>query len=217
MLTDREELAAYETKLADSERLIAAAIAQRDEAIAAIELETPTVEHLRLIVTGMRGLLGIKPDPDSPADRPNDANTRGSGEARTSRAPGPSKMTYGGLPSIPAVILTVLGPHDASLDTIYRAVCAHPTYDDRKKPSRGSVNNRLNEMADRGEIVKARTGVYRSLPPSGGAKNPDERGGPNPGIQLDVEKPPGEQVMSAHQGRPVTSEGATGDRSRLGL
>jgi hypothetical protein len=176
MLTEREELTAYEKKLARSEGLIAEAVAKRDEANAAIERETPTVEHLRLIVTGMRGLLGIGSDPETSADDADDGDGNAPSDHGTRRVPGASKMTYGGLPSIPAVILEVLGPYDASLDAIYRAVCAHPTYADRKQPSRGSVNNRLNEMAERREIIKARTGVYRSLPRSGGAENPDERG-----------------------------------------
>jgi hypothetical protein len=111
-------------------------------------------------------------------------------------------MTYGGLPSIPAVILAVIGPHDVSLDAIFRAICAHDAYEGRKKPSRGSVNNRLNEMAERGEIVKVRKGVYRSLPYNGGSQNPDESdGGPHP-VQPDVEQSPDEQSMPAHRGHP---------------
>jgi hypothetical protein len=206
MLTEQEELTAYEAKLARSERLIAEATARRDEEIATIERETPNAEYLRLIVKGMRGLLGVTPDrdllPDVAATEDRSLREVSRRPFGANRAPvsGGSKMTYGGLPSIPSVILAVLGPHDASLDEIFQAICAHSAYEGRKKPSRGSVNNRLNEMAERGEIVKVRKGIYKNLPHSEGAQNPDESGGgPNP-AQLDVEQSPDEQVMSAHRG-----------------
>jgi len=217
MLADRDELTAYEAKLARIECVIAEAVAKRDEEIATIERETPNAEHLRLIVKGMRGLLGVAADPDASAtteNRPPRDESHRPFDTDHARVPGGSKMTYGGLPSIPAVILAVLGPHDASLDAIFQAICAHSAYDGRKKPSRGSVNNRLNEMAERGEIVKVRRGAYRRLPPKGGAENPDENGGGPNLAQLDVEKPPGEQSMPAHRGPPY-GEGSAEAASRF--
>jgi hypothetical protein len=49
------------------------------------------------------------------------------------------------------------------------------------------------------------------------AGNPHEPGGPNPGVQLDAEKSPGDQLIPDRPGHPINSEGAAGDRSRLGL
>ena len=217
MLTQNEELTAYEAKLARSERLIAEAQAAIAAATATIERETPTAEHLRLIVKGMRGLFGVATDPTpalSDMELRELPDTEPPARAVPPRVPGGSKMTYGGLPSIPAVILAVLGPHDNSLNAIYHAICAHSAYDGRKKPSRGSVNNRLNEMAERGEIVKVRKGVYRSLPRSGGAENPDESGGPNPAVQLDAEKPPAEEIAPPQPGQPY-GEGSAKAASRF--
>lgn len=192
MTTDREELRRYEADLHEAEQEFAAAQAK--------------VENLRLIVQGMRGLLGASPDPpragarvvviDSTdhltgddtvtAEAVRDAAIASYIRRRAAQSGG-SKMTYGGRASIPAVIFDVLDHKEAGLDDIYAAICAHDAYEGRKKPSRGSVTNRLNEMADRGEIIKVRRGVYKSLPPGhGGTENPAESGGgPNP-AQLEV-------------------------------
>jgi hypothetical protein len=49
------------------------------------------------------------------------------------------------------------------------------------------------------------------------AGNPHEPGSPNPGVQLDAAKPPGDQLIPDRPGHPINSEGAAGGRSRLGL
>lgn len=140
----------------------------------------PRIENLRLIVKGMRGLAAVDGSVaasgvDEPA-RP--AIDRGrivvEGILAVPHHGPVSKMTYGGKPSIPAVILDVLSHLETDLDVIYQDVCAHSAYDDGKKPSRGSVTNRLNDMAKRGEIIKVNSKTYKSLPPDGGVDVPSQ-------------------------------------------
>ena len=140
----------------------------------------PRIESLRLIVQGMRGLVAVDGSSriasgiEAPA-RPATDRGRIVGEVVAVPHHGAvSKMTYGGKPSIPAVILDVLSHLETDVDTIYGAVCAHSAYEDGKTPSRGSVTNRLNDMAKRGEIVKVNSKTYRSLPPDGGADIPSQ-------------------------------------------
>lgn len=55
--------------------------------------------------------------------------------------------------------------------------------------------------------------VSAELVPREGPDNPSERGVPTPAVQLAAEKPPGEQLATAHQGHAMNVEGASGDRS----
>jgi len=197
---DPETLKQFEDELeaaeAELERVIARATAPL----------MPRIENLRLVVQGMRGLNAERSEP---VTKPSltlttPAQLRGTAHATSSASAvlTTSRATYGGRPSIPAVISDVLDPADMDLDLIYEHVCAHSAYADGKKPSRGSVTNRLNDMAKRGEIIKVNRRTYKSLPPDGGAENPDERGLPTPAIQLDVEKPPSEEMVLPRSGHP---------------
>lgn len=201
METEPEHLVRYEHDLAEGER-------QLTEARATIERVQPQVENLRLVVKGLRGLYGIggKPEPliaDGDSDPPP--------QPERPLIPAPSlevaqpiasKMTYAGRPSIPAVIFDVMEEgREHNLDELHDRVCAHSAFENRKPPSRGSVTNRLNEMAERGEIVKVRRKVYK-LAPSGADGN-----GALPRVQTEgptePQKPPDEEVMSPRPGHPI--------------
>jgi len=200
-------------------------IAQLAAAEATVARLKPKVAYRKMVVEGARGLVATEADasPTKPQDgfepKIGDIGAVLQSAAETMRemhanANGVSKLTYGGKPSIPAVIFDVLGQDDADLDTIFLRICAHDAYGGRKKPSRGSVTNRLNEMAVRGEILRVRRGVYKSLPPAGGTGNPDVRGGPNPAIQLGREQPPGDQLIPDRPGHQ-SGEGSAEAASRF--
>lgn len=203
VLIEPEDLLRAEAELDESRSRIA-------EARALLDREEPRAKSLQLLVDGMRGLLGIEPPPPSALEKDFEALKRG---ARTILHGG-SKMTYGGRLSIPAVILDVLGPDETDLDTIYARVCAHDAYAHGKKPSRGSVTNRLNDMAKRDEIIKVSRNAYKSLAPNGATENPPEPGGPNPGVQLEAEKPPAEEMVLPQPGHPY-GEGSAKAASRF--
>jgi len=211
MVTPSEALIEFEETL-DKE---AAELSAAEAEVARLK---PRVEYLRMVVEGMRGLARGEKQGEPSEGREGSAAeaSRGTGPAATPEdgATSGSKLTYGGHPSIPAVIFAVLDERERDLDDIYTRVCSHSTYEDRQPPSRGSVTNRLNDMATRGEIVKVGRGIFKSLPPNGGADNPDERGGPNPADHLVAEKPPGEQLIPAHQGHPY-GEGSAEAASRF--
>jgi hypothetical protein len=218
----------HEHILAENERELEKETAELAKAEATVARLKPKIEYRRMVVAGLRGLVTVEAEDGATDNGANPATEEGAlarprasfDERAAGRASGAaataSKMTYGGRPSIPAVILDVLGPYDASLDATYEAVCAHGAFEGRKKPSRGSVTNRLNDMAERGEIVKVRRGAYKSLAPTGATENPPEPGSPHPGFQLGAEKPRDGQLIAGRPGHPNNMEGAPGVVHRAG-
>jgi len=199
----------HEDILAENERELERETAVLVKAEATVARLKPKIEYRRMIVAGLRGLATVGADDGATDGGTNPAMVRlradfdeRTAERASGAAATASKMTYGGRPSIPAVILNVLGPYDANLDAIYEAVCAHDAFGGRKKPSRGSVTNRLNDMAERGEIVKVRRGVYKSLPQEG-TENAVERGLPTPTAVDDGQKSPDGQLIPDRPGHSV--------------
>lgn len=74
---------------------------------------------------------------------------------------GASRTTYRGRPNIPSVLKEILADGKTrSTEDIYRLVREHPAFRDRP-PSRGSVQNRLGDLAYANELERPETGHYR--------------------------------------------------------
>lgn len=72
-------------------------------------------------------------------------------------------------------------------------------------PKRISFTNRLNELVHSGYLHRVRRGVYE-LASTEADENPDEPGGPHPGVHLDGEKPPAEELITPRLGHPYGEE-----------
>lgn len=118
--------------LVDREREI---LGQYESVLADLEHE---VTEVRAIVNMLRRRLGVEPSAGVSSGR----------------------ATYGGRPSLPVVILDVLVGGPLPFTDILKKVSRHPAYQDRNPPSRGSLQNRLSGMAERGDIQRIDKGVY---------------------------------------------------------
>jgi hypothetical protein len=103
-----------------------------------LEASERDVFELRNVIDLLRKRLGV-------SDAPRSASGR---------------TTYGGRPNIPTVLNEILSDGKAQhIDAIYRAVTEHSAFRE-KPPSRGSVANRLAQMAAAGELERPEAGSY---------------------------------------------------------
>lgn len=140
----------------------------REEMDKTIARHKPRIDSLVRILDEMhRLMLGDEQRSDrSPADGNSVAAVAtGDGAAEPSPDTDQRPRTYRGRPNIPAVVLDLLDEQETDFAALYERICAHPAYAGRKPPSRRGVNNRVNQMAHDGEIVKVRRNVFKGLPP----------------------------------------------------
>jgi hypothetical protein len=151
----------------------------REEMDKTIARHKPRIDGLVRILDEMHRLM---PDSEAPPARlrpdGKEVTAEGSGGGAASEASPNSDQrlrTYRGRPNVPAVVLDLLDEQETDFGALYERICAHPAYEGRKPPSRRGVNNRVNEMAHDGAILKVRRNVFKGLPPSaGGAGKSDD-------------------------------------------
>ena len=195
---ERQILREYEAVLDEAQSVAV-------DAEAAFVLAQREVDEVRAIVDRLRVRVGDDPTPESQGTQP-------------AATPRKRPRRHRGRVSLPQFLETLMADGKRrTVDEIEAAIHAAPEFAD-SPPNRNTLNTRLGELARRGTLTKHPDRSYQNLVPAGGdAENPDERGGPNPAAQLDVEKPPADQLIPDRPGHPINSEGAAGDRSRLGL
>ncbi len=202
---EREFLRAYQSELSEAQSVLSDRQRAVEDAQRALDQAQSEVDDVSEIVARLRRRVGEEPErlagtaPLASGDPPNDS------QAEMPPRNGPTH--YRGRVSLPHFLKTLMNDgRRRTVDEIIAAVQAAPEFAD-SVPTRNTLNTRLSELAKAGVFQKLPNRSYLKfapdkLAPNGGAENPDERGGPNLAIQLDVEKTPTEEIAPPQSGHP---------------
>jgi hypothetical protein len=188
-----------------------------DEAMSRFESARLDLDTLTPIVTGLRRRVGATPPQTSALP----ANLTIIDSALNSLPDGRGRL--------PAALKLVMADGKArNVASVVAELLAREIYEENDLPSRNSISNRLNDLADQGYLTRVDRGVFQLAP----TREPEQTDSDQPSLALTgaaengavprvqtedptrPQKPPGEEVASPRPGHPP--EGAPGDRDQVG-